>query len=843
MSNAIPMMAIVDERTLAALKDLVSSLVFVSFPPILVPAPIIVPPPMGQAFTASSRAFRARPTPSPTPAPTPGPTPANLSLASFDADPSALLNFLDTRLKTLDAKDEPPSFLHVGYNAEIATSSPPPGTPVPATNRNTSWMIPFATGDREDLRSALGLPPVAATSAASDRPVFVAVIDAGVDKEQFNVVGGWSPPSDASSEGSGGQWGSSDPHGDMVAYDVAAVAPFAKIYDIAALRPPGNRTPRLFDAAKALKFLSALTSSLPTDARLVICCSWMVLSEPPDLTASTALERFSYFKNPEHPFTFAVNQLITTGDPKRRVPIVFAAGNCGPDGYPPGCNTTDWPIGPGTSIRGANGLESVICVGAADLDGRLLSNSPRGPSTLGAAKPDLCGYAAFAGNNSTGDHGTSAACGVVAGVVAYLRHECPDASPTEIRDALRAGALKPQFDPGDVAYWGAGLVHATGARDILCSGKPSAPGTGLVQIVDGVVGRSPLSCQRRIRAICENRDKIFRLAALGDDERRAIEGLDGATVTALLKTQLEFALDQAWQGRTSLPERVPDDEDETIASCGDDRPRLLVNLIADLARSPDTRSAFFADQSGFVRTRYALSPDSCALAGSMTRGSCAGDSESAVDEAHMELEIHPQYPNVQSFPGPWIEAFFPDRGRLGDLVAVTVEGRGFVPGRPMMVALFERRIGPEEKPKYVCPAVATVSMALDASTADPHGQVLREKRKRDLEQLCEGVEAAKDDEPRVCDPHHGDLWFGKSVCKTWPPELAIPELRLGTLQLAEDLDLDSAATRFRLEVVFDLRNDQLIAGEYDLWVGHCNATGCQGRAAVGPTTFSVENPA
>jgi hypothetical protein len=844
MPDAVPMMAIVDECTLNRLElgALVSSLVSISFPPILLPFPPPLPA-IGSSRGRVGRFDRSR---------------DDIRLARFDADPAALSIFLTTELKTMHALDGSTAIHHIGFNGELATSSPMMVTPVPAQGRNTSWMIPSATKTWQCLRPALGIRDGDAVAAGrGGRAGYVAVIDGGIDGDRFDVVDGWSPD---------GQWGLSDPHGDMVAFDVRAVAPFVKFLDIAALRPhtpkkpprshvpeecptPGKRPPteencpndkcppRLYDAAEGLTYLSNYRLTTIPGSSLVVCCSWMVLSEPPDLDKSDPTnpggpEDFRYFQNPNHPFSAMITGLVSSG-----VPVVFAAGNCGPDGFVPGCDTCNWPVGPGSSIRGANGLESVICVGAADLDGCLLSNSPSGPSTLGTAKPDLCGYAAFDGFNPTGDLGTSAACGVVAGVVAYLQHECPNTTPDAIHAALlsEASTAPAIGSSDDAAYWGAGLVHAGRAREKLCSGTTTSanpPGTGLIQVVDGIVGRSPLSCQRRIRALCENRDKIFRQASLSDQERQAIESLDGGAVTALLKTQLEFALDQAWQGRTSLAERAPDAEDTTIASCGDDRPRLLVNLIADLARSPESQAAFFADQGGFVRSHYALAPDSCALAGSMTRDSCANVSQNAVDEARMDLEIHPQYPSVQSFPGPWIEAFFPDRGQLGDAVAVTIEGRGFVPGRPMMVALFERRIG-NEKPKYVCPRVLTVSPRIDA-----RNQALLEKRKRNLDDLCIGVETRKPNEPSTCDPVHGDVQFG-GVCKTWPPELGIPELRLGELQLAEDLDLDSAATRFRVEVVFDLREDQVTAGEYDLWVGHCDLTGCQGRAAVGPTTFSV----
>jgi hypothetical protein len=479
----------------------------------------------------------------------------------------------------------------------------------------------------------------------------------------------------------------------------------------------------------------------------------------------------------------------------------------------------------------------VISVGATDVRGRWLSNSSPGPSTLGFDKPDVCGLAAFAGYHRTGDHGTSAACGVVAGVVALLKRNFPGASPAALRRVLRDTAVpRPSqgiasgFDP----YWGAGTVNAAAACHRLANPVAGAAGVGstpLLDLADGVIGRAPLSCLRKIQALCENREDVFGRLALSEQERRAIETMDGPLVARLLRDQMQVALAHAFAGRAVLPPAIP--PDDSAASCGEERPRLLLNLVADVARDDAAREAFLDDRRRFVRSRYALSPTACRLAEQVTASALdelCQEAESEVLRVSSNLEIEPMYPNVQSFPGPWIDSFVPDRAHLDEAVAVTIEGRGFAVGKPVVIGLVERRIG--SSPGLVCPREASLSQTVPAPLAAQRGRLLD-----DACELALAVEA-----PASCSRLPGDIEIASEVCGTTIPELVPPRLRLGTVQLAERFDPDSAAPRFRIEVVFDLRDVRVVPGEYDLWVGYCDAAGCRARAAVGPTTFTVLEP-
>jgi subtilisin family serine protease len=102
------------------------------------------------------------------------------------------------------------------------------------------------------------------------------------------------------------------------------------------------------------------------------------------------------------------------------IDVVFAAGNCGGAWPDRRCGSSD--RGPGRSILGANSHPDVITVGAVTIHDDVLGYSSEGPGTLSANKPDLAGFSHFQGSGiSPFDGGTSAACPVVAGVVAALR--------------------------------------------------------------------------------------------------------------------------------------------------------------------------------------------------------------------------------------------------------------------------------------------------------------------------------------------------------------------------------------------------------------------------------------
>jgi hypothetical protein len=167
----------------------------------------------------------------------------------------------------------------------------------------------------------------------------------------------------------------------------------------------------------------------------------------------------NYARNINH----ALNQRVAELDDKG-VDQVFAAGNCGQFCPPTRCGPLD--RGPGRSIHGANSHPKVLTVGAVRSDGLWVGYSAEGPGTLAEGKPDLCAptlfrevLKPFKGEDNSG---TSAACGVAAGVVAAARTRRPwnQMPPEALRAFLREHAAPQGNDPTSRSRFGAGTLNA-----------------------------------------------------------------------------------------------------------------------------------------------------------------------------------------------------------------------------------------------------------------------------------------------------------------------------------------------------------------------------------------------
>jgi subtilisin family serine protease len=242
-------------------------------------------------------------------------------------------------------------------------------------------------------------------------------------------------------------------HGTMCAFDAGIAAPRAKLLDYALLLSmkggPTVMSGVLSDAVAAYgKLLRLIRAVAAGRRRMVVNNSWGMFSPKWDFPVG---HPGNYSDNPAHPFNVIVASLEAEG-----ADILFAAGNCGRECPDSRCEfkASQRPI------CGANSHPKVLSVAGIDHRRRRIGYSSQGPGRLAAQKPDISGYTAFTGSKvfPGGDGGTSAACPVVAGVVAAVRTKHPAARVSPA--TLRALVHKTAEDLGGTGYdpdygWGA----------------------------------------------------------------------------------------------------------------------------------------------------------------------------------------------------------------------------------------------------------------------------------------------------------------------------------------------------------------------------------------------------
>lgn len=269
-------------------------------------------------------------------------------------------------------------------------------------------------------------------------------------------------------------WSAEAGHGTMVARNLLRVAGAAHLWDVPFLPPAIGETRRFLSEAhealsRVLRDIAAMRDPTRDEPgrsdRWVMVHAWGIY----DRRGEHPLGDYSENRHLDgHPF----NRLIRRAE-AQGIDIVFAAGNAGPFAPHRRCGPDDW--GPGRGIWGANAHDGVLSVGAMRSDGRRVGYSSHGPGPEDGAgagmllreKPDLCAPSNFcdAASAALVNSGSSAACGVAAGVVAALRGRFPPAvvPPAALRDALRATASAGAWDPA-VGY---GMIDAGAALRLL----------------------------------------------------------------------------------------------------------------------------------------------------------------------------------------------------------------------------------------------------------------------------------------------------------------------------------------------------------------------------------------
>ena len=270
------------------------------------------------------------------------------------------------------------------------------------------------------------------------------------------VTGGWPPDS----LGQGG-WGTTSvgwgQHGNMMAFDVQAMAPEARLWDIRLWSPDTGSVAGTFAAyvSNAVAgYREAIDSK--TDRPHILTNSWGLYDSGTD-------PHFAF--SPESPLARMVEEALDAG-----ILVLFAAGNCGTGcQFDPDTLCGGGDRGPGNSILGPNGHSRVMTVGAANLAGEWCGYTSQGPAALApydVEKPDFCSYTRFDGFFPAADPtlrdfdgGTSAATAIAAGVVALLKQRWPGLTQEDAKRVLRETARDiraPGFDTDS----GAGIIQA-----------------------------------------------------------------------------------------------------------------------------------------------------------------------------------------------------------------------------------------------------------------------------------------------------------------------------------------------------------------------------------------------
>jgi subtilisin family serine protease len=255
-------------------------------------------------------------------------------------------------------------------------------------------------------------------------------------------------------------------HGTMCAFDAGIAAPRATYLDHALLltQRAGKTLMSGFlrDAVASYGKLLRLIRNIPKGRRrMVVNNSWGMYSPRWDFPVG---HPGNYSNNPTHPFNVIVASLEAEG-----VDILFAAGNCGRECPDNRCEFKQRPV------CGANSHPKVLSVAGVDHKKRRIGYSSQGPGRLAAQKPDISGYTDFRGSGVYvpqwgADSGTSAACPVVAGVVAAVRSKYSAAriSPAQLRSLV----YKTAEDLGGTGYdrdYGWGAINPRGLAQALAN--------------------------------------------------------------------------------------------------------------------------------------------------------------------------------------------------------------------------------------------------------------------------------------------------------------------------------------------------------------------------------------
>jgi subtilisin family serine protease len=331
-----------------------------------------------------------------------------------------------------------------------------------------------AVGTSKDVARLLEVTKLRA-AGMTGAGVHLAIVDTGINVAHLKSLGqpakvnaskSWTPRGISSKPGK-----HPVDHGTMCAFDAGIAAPDATFLDHALLlsqtEGPTVMAGLLSDAIRSYAKLRDVLDGMSASRRaLVISNSWGMFDPAWDFPPG---HPGNYSDNPRHPFNVIVASLEAAG-----ADILFAAGNCGRDCQDGRCRFARRPI------TGANSHGRVLSVAGVDTRRKRVGYSSQGPGRLSAQKPDIAAYTHFTGSKAFApdpDSGTSAACPVLAGVVAAVRTKYPASKLSPA--SLRAFLAKTAVDLGGQGFdfdHGWGLVDTTGLLAALSAASTRAGG-------------------------------------------------------------------------------------------------------------------------------------------------------------------------------------------------------------------------------------------------------------------------------------------------------------------------------------------------------------------------------
>jgi Subtilase family len=289
--------------------------------------------------------------------------------------------------------------------------------------------------------------------------VNVVLVDRGLDRRFLgNFQGGWrhvNPYNPADVHQPGMTVGEEAEHGKMMIRNIQDTALNANIWDLPLIPPRIWDVDVFINDAQAMLdvVLHDITNHLSPIPRWsgpwVLVNPWAIFDRRSEYPAGDYTNRLT------HPFNTTITQAVSEDRD-----VIFCAGNCGQ--FCPDSRCGPWDIGPGQDVLGANSHPRVISVGAVRTDAMWLGYSSQGPGqpNMARLKPDFCAPSNFSetGDAYTRNTGTSAACGVAAGVIAALRSrpgwDPGTVSPNELRRTLNRTTRKTQG-----RHWNERLGH------------------------------------------------------------------------------------------------------------------------------------------------------------------------------------------------------------------------------------------------------------------------------------------------------------------------------------------------------------------------------------------------